>query len=141
VPQQRVYVHHEFAAPVERVYAHLAEHENLQKLFGLKVERVRDGDTDRNGAGSVRRLSFKGVAPFEETITKAVPNELIEYRITKGGPLRDHAGRMRFTANGTGSTLDYEITFGAKVPGVAPLLKVFLDRGIRRGLRGVDQVA
>jgi uncharacterized protein YndB with AHSA1/START domain len=141
VPQQRVYVHHEFAVPVERAYAYLAEHEHLEKLFGLRVERVRDGDTDRNGPGSVRRLSFRGLAPFEETVTKAVPNELIEYRISKGGPLRDHAGRMRFAANGTGSTLDYEITFGSNLPGVAPLVKVVLQRGLRRGLPAVDQEA
>ena len=36
-------------------------------------------------------------APFEETVTQFEPDELIEYRITKGTPLRDHVGVMRFT--------------------------------------------
>ena len=61
---QRVHIQQEFEVPVERAYAYLAEHENLGTVFGLKVERVQDGDTERNGVGSVRRLSIGGVAPF-----------------------------------------------------------------------------
>ena len=32
---QTVHVTRDFSAPVDRVYAHLAEHENLSALFGL----------------------------------------------------------------------------------------------------------
>src|SRR5215218_9117165 len=117
-----VHVTHDFRAPVERVFAYLAEHENLATLFGTRVERVRDGETERNGAGSCRRLSFNGLLPFEETVTSFSPNERIVYRITKGTPMREHEGVMAFSsADGGGTRLDYRIQFCSAVPGLAPL--------------------
>src|SRR6478672_5751427 len=113
-----VHVTHDFGAPVERVFAYLAEHENLEALFGTRIERVRDGDTERNGVGSCRRLSFNGLLPFEETVTEVVPNARIVYRITKGTPMRGHRGTMDFAPAGAGGTrLDYRIQLGSAVPG------------------------
>jgi uncharacterized protein YndB with AHSA1/START domain len=138
---QRIEIDHDFTLPVERVYAYLAEHENLESVFGAKVARVRDGDDSRNGAGSVRQLRIAILPPFEETVTAAVPNELIEYRITKGSPLRNHSGSMVFTSNGTGTHLRYVIEFGAAVPGLDRIIKVGLERTIRKGLNVVDTKA
>ena len=138
---QRIEVHQEFALPVERVFAYLSQHENLAAVFGAKVERVRDGDTSPNGVGSVRRLKVGPTPPFEETVTQYVPNELVEYRITKGGVLRNHLGTMRFSRKGSGSALDYVIEFGAVVPGLDRIVKVGLERSMRRGLATVDAKA
>ena len=138
---QRVDIRQDFSLPVQRVYAFLAEHENLGPLFGARVERVRDGDTSRNGVGSVRRLKVGPLPWFEETVTQAVDNELIEYRITRGGILRDHRGEMRFASNGTGSTLHYVIEFDGKVPLTGPLVQASLDRSIRKGLKDVERKA
>lgn len=138
---QRIEIDHDFIKPVERVYAHLAEHENLSPLLGAEVTRVRDGDTERNGVGSVRALRVGVLPPFEETVTEAVENELIRYRITKGSPLRDHHGEMRFTPKGTGSHLRYVIEFGAVVPGLDRLVKLKLERSIRATLPQVDAQA
>lgn len=142
MPAQHVRVDHDFALPVERVYAYLAEHTNLGVLFGLRVEHIKDGDQVRSGAGSVRRLSVGGLKPFEETVTKDVANELIEYRVTKGSPLRNHFGRMAFSplASG-GSHLTYTIDFDSKVPGLGPVIKAGLTRSIAKGLPKVDSNA
>lgn len=135
-----VHVTHDFSAPVERVFAYLAEHENLAALFGTRIERLRDGDTERNGVGSCRRLSFGGLLPFEETVTSFAPNERIVYRITKGTPMREHEGEMAFaTADGGGTRLDYRIRFGSPVPGLAPLVARVLHGNIARGLRKLDR--
>jgi uncharacterized protein YndB with AHSA1/START domain len=93
---QRVEISHDFAVPVERVYAHLA------------------------------------------TVTRAVPNELIEYRITKGGVLRDHLGTMRFSPEGAGSRLHYVIEFGAVLPGFDRVVQRSLERSVPKGLRQVE---
>jgi len=136
----QVHVTHDFGAPVERVFAYLAEHENLAALFGTRIERVRDGDTERNGVGSCRRLSFGGLLPFEETVTSYAPNERIVYRITKGSPMREHEGVMAFRAHdGGGTRLDYTIQFGSPVPGLAPLVARMLHGNIARGLRKLDR--
>lgn len=138
---QRIEITQDFALPVERVYAYVSEHENLGPLFGASIERVRDGETTRNGVGSVRRLKVGPLPPFEETVTKAVPNELIEYRITQGGILKNHRGVMRFAPKGTGSTLTYVIEFDGKVPGTGSLIAKSLERNVRGGLKTVDAKA
>jgi hypothetical protein len=135
---QRIEIDYHFSLPVDRVYGYLSEHENLGPVFGAKIARVRDGDTSRNGVGSVRQLRIGILPPFEETVVEAVPNERIDYRITKGSPLRNHHGSMRFAAVGTGSTLNYVIEFGAVVPGLDRLIKPGLERTIRKGLGAID---
>ncbi|TDP48854.1 SRPBCC family protein [Zavarzinia compransoris] len=134
--QQRISIQQDFRMPVAELYALLSEHENLSKVFApAVVTRLRDGDTVRNGVGSVRRLKMPVGAPFEETVTQAVENELIEYRITSGSPLKNHLGTMRFSARpGGGSHLDYTIVFEGRVPFIGGLVRLLLDRGIRRGL-------
>jgi uncharacterized protein YndB with AHSA1/START domain len=137
---QQVLVERDFEQGADRVYAYLAEHENLSAIFPARVERVRDGQNgDRNGVGSVRRLSFRGLLPFEETVTATEPNRRIAYRITKGTPLRGHRGEMLFSEReGGGSHLRYEIVFGSAVPGVAAIVAASLRRSIAKGL---DKVA
>jgi len=136
-----VHVEHEFRVPVERVFAHLSEHENLGGVFGMRVERVQDGAPQRNGVGSVRRLSLNGIAPFEETVTAYREHQLIEYTITKGTPLNEHHGAMRFSRRESGhaSHLEYAIRLGSDVPGVAKVVAAVLRRRLTSGLARVDE--
>jgi uncharacterized protein YndB with AHSA1/START domain len=139
-----IHVRQEFAKPVDRIFAHLSEHENLSAVFApARVERVRDGeDGHRNGVGSTRKLSFAGLMPFEETVTEFVEGERIVYRITKGSPLRGHEGVMAFSALPDGGTLlDYRIQLGSPVPGLAATVKLALSRSIARGLGTIDAKA
>ena len=138
---QRVEIEHVFAKPVEQIYAYLAEHENLGRLFGAKITRLRDGDSTRNGVGSVRKLQIAVLPPFEETVTEAIENELIRYKITKGSPLKGHHGEMRFTSRGPGTHLRYVIEFGSVIPGLDRVVKLGLERNITKGLQEVDQKA
>jgi hypothetical protein len=78
---------------------------------------------------------------LEETVTEFVPNELIRYRISRGSPLRDHEGVMRFAPDGTGTALHYEITFRGAFPGVGKLVAAMLRRDIARGLTAADSAA
>lgn len=139
---QRVIIDHDFPVPTEQAFNHLCEHENLEPLLGAKITRVQDGtDGTRNGVGSVRQLKVGPLPPFEETTTEVVPNELIRYKITKGSPLKDHAGEMRFTPNPDGTAhLHYEISFGAAVPGLAFIVAKGLEKNIGKGLKDVDAI-
>ena len=139
---QRIEITQDFALPVQRVYAYLSEHENLGPLFGARITRVRDGASSRNGEASVRRLNVGPLPAFEETVTRAVPDELVEYRITSGiTPLRGHRGEMRFSPAGTGSRLVYVIEFGAVLPLLDRVIATGLERSIRKGLAQVDALA
>jgi hypothetical protein len=133
---QRVQVTQDFPQPVEALFAHLSEHENLEPLFGARIRRLNDGsDGTRNGVGSARQLRVGPLPPFVETVTEVIPNELIRYRITRGGVLKDHEGVMRFTRQGSGSRLDYTIGFDGKLPGIGPVVKLVLTRSVSTALR------
>jgi uncharacterized protein YndB with AHSA1/START domain len=137
-----VHVEHQFDKPPELVFAHLAEHENLAKVFGAKIERVRDGDGgERNGVGSIRRLQIGPLPPFEETITEFVPGERIVYRITKGSPLRGHVGVMTFSPASGGTRFVYDIRLASPVPGLAVIVHAALTRSITKSLASVDAEA
>lgn len=136
-----VHVESDFRLPPDRIFNHLAEHENLADVFGTKIVRVRDGDTERNGVGSVRRLGQSPIE-FEETVTEFVPDELIEYRITKGSPLKGHVGIMRFSpAPGGGTHLDYRIRISSSVPFLGPIIRGALQQQITKAMAKLDQTA
>jgi uncharacterized protein YndB with AHSA1/START domain len=139
----RVHVSHDFAKPPDRVFAFMSEHENLGPLFGAQVTRVRDGDNgERNGVNSVRELKVGPLPPFQETVHEFVPGERIVYRITKGGPLKDHVGVLEFSPTpGGGTHLEYNIRIASAIPGVAPLVASGLNRDIAKGLPLVDERA
>jgi uncharacterized protein YndB with AHSA1/START domain len=143
VRAHHVHVEHDFAKSPERIFAQLAEHENLADVFGAKVTRLCDGEQgERNGVGSMRRLQIGPLPPFEETVTEFVVPERIVYRITKGSPLRGHVGVMTFapTANG-GTRLVYDIRIASPIPGIAPLVTASLTRSITQSLAAVERDA
>ena len=138
----RVHVSHDFAKPPERVFAYMAEHENLGPLFGADITRVRDGDSERNGVNSVRELKIGPLPPLQETVHEFVPGERIVYRITKGGPLKDHVGVLEFSpTSGGGTHLEYNIRVASAIPGVAPIVASGLTRDISNGLPLADERA
>lgn len=136
---QRLIFDHDYALPPERLFEHLSEHENLAEVLGAEVTRLKNGtDGHRNGVGSARELKVGPAPPFEETVTEFVPNELIAYEITRGSPLKGHRGEMRFTPEGDGTHLHYEISFSSKVPGVDFIVAQGLKRNISKGLKRIE---
>lgn len=135
-----VHVEHDFPAPPSVVFAHLAEHENLADVFQAKVTRLRDGDSERNGVGSMRIVKIGPAPPVEETVTEFETDELIEYRVTNKGLLKDHVGIMKFSELPDGNThLDYRIRLSSHVPGLAVVLKGLLTRGIGKSFSRLDR--
>jgi uncharacterized protein YndB with AHSA1/START domain len=142
VRAHHVHIEHEFAKPPERIFAYLCEHENLAEVFGAKVTRLRDGDDERNGIGSVRKLQIGPLPPFEETVTEFVVPERVVYKITKGSPLRGHLGVMTFAATPSGGTrFVYDIRIASPIPGIAPLVRASLTRSITQALPSVERDA
>lgn len=137
--QQRIEIEQTFTVPVERLFAYLGEHENLETIFApAKIKRLSDGNGARNGVGSSREMRLPLAPPFVETVTAYRENELIEYRITRGSPLKNHHGIMRFSPNGQGgSRLHYTIAFEGKLPLVAEVVRAGLEVAVRRGLKNL----
>lgn len=133
----RIEIVQNFPFSVARLYDYLSVHENLGSLFGATVVRVRSGEDSPNGVGSVRKVTLPGgLASLEETVTKAVPNKLIEYKITKGGfPMKNHLGIMRFSGDDNSANLHYTIDFDGAIPLAPQLLKLGLGTAIASGLK------
>ncbi len=136
---QRLRLVKDFAQPPEKVFAYFAVHENLGGVLGAEVTRVKDGtDGDPNGVGSVRRVNPPGPVPaFEETTLRIVPDKEIDYTVTRGTPLRDHLGEIRFTPNGSGTHMEWKIMVDASVPGLDFVIGKVLLRAIGKGLDGL----
>ncbi|MGB0955668.1 MAG: SRPBCC family protein, partial [Panacagrimonas sp.] len=117
-------------------FATLADHDQLGDVLGGPVKRVREGQGDVNGVGSVRKIGFWPI-DFDETVTEFVPCEKIAYRITRGSPLKNHHGEIDFAADGDGCRIRWRI--GYEMPPVAGhVVKLALRRLITRGLRKLE---
>lgn len=133
---QRLQLEHLFRSSPERVFAFFADHEQFGRIWPGRTRRVRDGDEETNGLGSVREIAV-GPVRFQETVTAFQRPLLIEYRITQGSPLKNHFGRIEFHPAGAGCRLDYRIEFEGRLPLIAPLVARSLARDFKRGLAGL----
>lgn len=142
MPQQTVRFEQFFAAPREKVFAWFADHEKFGTIWPGRTRRIQESADPRepNGLGSVRQIASGGMV-FEETITAFDAPARIEYRITRGGPIKNHRGELVFTEVDGGTKLSYVIEFDPKVPLtgglIASVLCTSFHRGIPRAVEGL----
>jgi uncharacterized protein YndB with AHSA1/START domain len=87
----------EIGAPVETVFAVLTDHAGYAKLTPLrKSELERQGESDPNGVGAIRRLTVAGPPMREEVIAYEAPSRF-SYKVLSGLPVRDHVGTVELT--------------------------------------------
>lgn len=129
-------------APCRQVFDLFADHEKFGKLLGAPAKRIRDSDqADPNGIGSVRKVGL-GPISVEETVTNFEPESLIEYAITSMSPLRNHFGRIRFSAESdTETRVHYTIHFDDVVPFTGALMRGALNQAIRKGIKRIPDMA
>jgi hypothetical protein len=136
MPVQKIDINMEFRRPVGELFALLSDHEKMGPILGANVKRTRDGKDSLNGLGSVRTLNIGPLPSFDETVTAFKKDKLVEYKITRGSPLKNHKGVMRFYPSGSGgSKLRYTIEFESKIPLLGPVVHAILENSIRRGLK------
>jgi len=133
--QQTIRIQQAFNAPVNTVFQTLSDHQRFGEICGVKMTRIKTGSDSDNGLGSVRKLNIGPLPSFQETITGFVPNELIEYQITQGSPIKNHLGTMRFSEQDGKTFLDYTIQLESKIPFTTGLIKSALENGISKGLQ------
>lgn len=133
----RLEVTQDYKLPVSSVFKKLSDHNQLGKVLGIPVKRVMDGRSDINGVGSVRRMGLWPVT-VEESVIGVVPNQSIDYRISKGGaPLKNHSGKLIFVETGKGARVIWQINFDSSLPVVGAVVKQVLTQGLRLGLKRI----
>ncbi len=134
--KQIIEIQQEFNAPLAEIFSILTDHEQFGKILGANIKRVAQGvDGQPNGKGSVRRIKSFPVPAFEETVVAFKENESMEYTISKGGPIKNHIGKMQFSGNDQHCRLHYVIEFEPKIPCIGRLVKLAIETPIRSGLK------
>ena len=136
--KQRIEIEQSFNAPIETIFNILTDHESFGNVISTVIKRVADSsETDKNGVGSVRRISAFPFPSFEETVVTFKPNHLMEYKVSKGSPIKNHKGRMEFSEESGKTRLYYTIEFDPKLFFVpfGTFLKSAIDKPIRKGIK------
>lgn len=132
---QTITINQAFNAPVKQVFSDLSDHEKFGKICGISMKRVVDGSVHLNGLGSVREIKIGVLPAFQETITKFVEYERVEYKITKGSPIKNHIGSLIFTESKGKTKLKFTIELESKIPLTSTLIKTVLGFGLKKGLK------
>ena len=135
--EQHIKITQSFKAPVETIFGILTDHEAFGQVIKSNIKRVVDGQgSNKNGLGSVRRISAFPVPAFEETVVTFEPNRLMEYVVSKGSPIKNHKGRMEFSHEDGKTRLDYTIDFKPKLPFLffGAVIKNAIEKPMRKGL-------
>lgn len=133
--QQIIQMVQTFNAPLSEVFATLSDHETFGKICGINMTRTIDGEDGANGLGSVREIKIGPLPSFEETITGFTPNDYIEYKITKGSPIKNHVGTLKFSEEKGVTVLNYTIVLESKIPFTSGVISAVLKNGITKGLK------
>ncbi|WP_198043607.1 SRPBCC family protein [Ketobacter nezhaii] len=134
---QQIVAVQRYRKPVSEVFSFFADHQNLSELFPVPVKRIKSGQGDVNGVGSVRRI---GPWPLgvEETVTAIETDRSIHYRISRnGGPITHHRGKLEFSETSEGSMVNWTIEIDSPIPLVAPIVKTVLGNVVRRGMKKI----
>ena len=141
--QQRVRFEQFFAAPRAKVFDYFADHERFGRIWPGRTRRIQISADPKHpdGLGSVREIRTAGMS-FEETITAFELHSRIEYRISRGGPIKNHVGRLLFNEVPGGTKLEYTIEFEPKVPFTGGLVASVLCASWHRGVpRAIDDLS
>lgn len=142
MPQHHVRVQDIVATSPKKVFALFSNHEKVGKVLGVPMKRIKDSPNEKNpnGVGSVRHVG-PPVGGFEETVLVCEPNKRIEYTVSKGGPIKNHIGRIIFEPTGKHTRVTYTIDFDSKIPLVGGLLAKLLTNAIRKGMQKAASLA
>jgi ribosome-associated toxin RatA of RatAB toxin-antitoxin module len=136
--KQHISITQSLNAPVETIFNIITDHEAFGHVINTKIKRVVDSkDENKNGLGSIRRVSAFPYPAFEETVVAFEPNQVMEYVVSKGSPIKNHKGRMEFFDEEGKTRLNYTIDFEPKLPFLffGSIIKNAIENPIRDGLK------
>ncbi len=138
-PPPAVVARTRIAAPRERVWQHITDHEGMSSWSPFReVTLVREGTPDRCGFGAVRRMQGMGPA-LEEEVVGWDPPARYDYRLRRGAPIRRHSGCVLLREQGTATEVEWIIRFRPLIPGTGALVRAALQRGIAGMLAQLKQ--
>lgn len=128
----------EIAAPAETVFEVLTDHRKYSELTPLRKSVLeREGETDPNGVGAIRKLTVVGPPMREEVIAYESPSRF-SYTVLSGLPVRDHVGTVELSADGGGGTkMVYAVRTQPTLPVVGPVVVAAIKQAIKGLIDGI----
>jgi uncharacterized protein YndB with AHSA1/START domain len=129
----------EIAAPPETVFEVLTDHAGYSKLTPLRKSALeRQGETDPNGVGAIRKLTVVGPPMREEVIAYEAPSRF-SYKVLSGLPVRDHVGTVELSEGASGGT---RMIYAVRTQPTLPVVGFAVVAAIKQAVKGlVDGVA
>ena len=125
-------------APIDRVFEVMSDHGRYDRMRKISAaELIRDGDTEKNGDGAVRRLR-SGLARFDEEISEFDRPNRFDYLIIRTNlPLHHDGGSLRFETSGSGTRVGWTSTFRITVPVVSGPLNAIFKRQLEKSFHAM----
>jgi uncharacterized protein YndB with AHSA1/START domain len=130
------------AAPAERVWRILCDHNSMSRWSGFPmVRRTFDGTPTPDGRGSARPM--KGPpGSFVEQVTDVEPGRRIHYRVIEGGPVVFHNGEIELRPADAQCDVIWTIRCRSRIPLLGGLLRPLLQRMLEKMLnQGLEPYA
>lgn len=103
-------------APIDTVWEVLTDHRGYVKWAGVDESVLeREGTSDPNGVGAVRRIK-KGIAGVTEEIVASEKPRTFSYKVVAGPPVRDYLAVVNLTAAGNDTVVHWTVRFEPKLP-------------------------
>ena len=136
----KIHLEKSFAAPPEKLWAVVTDHEGMPKWMDVKSVRLIDeGRPERNGLGARRETSSPPFTMVERVSVFQAPSRM-EYILEAGFPVRDHLGVIQVQAEGSGSRLTWAVQAEPLLWGTGWILRFLVNRTIRGGLEGLSRL-
>lgn len=131
--------HVSIRAPVDRVWATIADYPGYTRFPGVRSARiVEPGGEHPAGVGALREIVVDGIT-FEERIVEFEPGRALGYRIVRSRPLpiEHQGGRMVLSERDGETHLDWSSTFRVGVPVAGDLLALLVRVPLSRTFRKI----
>jgi uncharacterized protein YndB with AHSA1/START domain len=128
-------------APIDQVFDLVTDHANYSQFAGIQAsELVREGTSERNGVGALRRITSRPIK-FEEEVTAFERPTRMEYRIVKvNAPIKHRGGSMVLEEVDGGTHIVWTSTSKIPVPGLGALAGPVIARGFNAVLDSLEQI-
>jgi hypothetical protein len=120
-----------FAAPIDRVFAAVTDHEAFIHGGGAVTRIAQEGAPERNGLGCKREVKAGSLRLIEE-VTAWSPPTSYEYVVREPRTLIKHDhGRIELTPQGSGTDVRWTTYFHVDVPVVGGMIGGLAERLFR----------
>jgi uncharacterized protein YndB with AHSA1/START domain len=131
VSELRIHVATRSSAPVERVWAVLADARRWKEWTPFRTSELeREGSPEPDGVGALRRFGLSPVVSREEVVEFEPPRRLV-YELRSGLPINGYRAEVTLTPWEQGTEIEWRSRFEPRIPGTGAFFRAFLNRAIR----------